>query len=103
MGVNDREQNRRDDRRRAKEKTFKLKGSYQTGGQVADWGGADPELLRRFIVAATGDDGAIRFGYSRDGGAYSVGVYAGGQSETLYIPCTEDIDEWLKQSIEELS
>jgi hypothetical protein len=64
--------------------------------QVADWAAASPELLQAVIANATQGDGAIRFGYSRDGGAYSVGVYGDGEPFTEYLPGSGDVDEWLE-------
>jgi hypothetical protein len=39
--------------------------------------------------------GALRLGYSRDGGAYAVGVYGDGDPYTLYHPPEDDIDALL--------
>jgi hypothetical protein len=39
--------------------------------------------------------GALRLGYSRDGGAYAVGVYGDGDPYTLYHPPEDDIDSLL--------
>lgn len=63
---------------------------------VADWGGADAELLRRVIEAVTLGGGAIRFGYSKDGGAYGIGIYGDGEPFTEYLPATADVDGWLE-------
>jgi hypothetical protein len=62
---------------------------------VADWGGVGDGILRKLIETVTLDGGAIRFGYSRDGGAYCVGVYGDGKPYTEFLPATGDIDEWL--------
>jgi hypothetical protein len=40
-------------------------------------------------------DGATRFGYSRDGGAYAIGILGDGEPFTEYLPGTADVDEWL--------
>lgn len=63
---------------------------------VADWHGIDGDLLRTLIATVTSHGGAIRFGYSRDGGAYSVGVYGDGKPFTEHRGCTEDIVGWLE-------
>jgi len=56
-----------------------------TRGEQPDWGRIDAELIWRFIQACTNDDGAVMVGYSRDGGAYSSKVYAGGEPEKAYF------------------
>lgn len=63
---------------------------------TADWGGVDPELLASVVATVTAHGGAIRFGYSRDGGAYSVGIYGDGEPFTEYLGATADIVEWLE-------
>jgi hypothetical protein len=66
----------------------------------ADWESANPELLMRLIGCVTALKGTISFGYTRDGGAYYVNYYVGGESEKEYIRPTEDIDRWLQVEIE---
>lgn len=63
---------------------------------IADWGSCNPELLAAVVSAITQGDGAVRFGYSRDGGAYSIGVYGDGKPFTEYLPGTADVDDWLE-------
>lgn len=65
-------------------------------GSVADWMGADADLLQKTIAKASAKHGAIRFGYTRDGGAYSIGVYAGVDYFTDYVRPTESIDDYLR-------
>jgi hypothetical protein len=45
--------------------------------------------------------GALRLGYTRDGGAYAVGVYGDGTPFTEYIPPSDDIEVYLKGIIED--
>lgn len=59
----------------------------------ADWARADAELLRECIASVATVGGALRLGYSRDGGAYAIGVYGDGDPYTLYVPPSDDIDE----------
>lgn len=101
MGANDIEQNKKDDRRRRQQEKRKLRDRTDKGGHVADWTGVDGDLLRTFVGAVAKDGGAIRLGYTRDGGAYAVGIYGDGDPYTIYISPAEDIDEWLKESIED--
>jgi hypothetical protein len=63
---------------------------------VADWGGANEGLLRSVVENVTKGGGAVRFGYSQDGGAYSLGIYGDGEPFTEYLPATADVDEWLE-------
>lgn len=69
--------------------------SPEVGGSAADWRNANPDILVWFVELATRDDCAVRFGYSRDGGAYSLGIYADGTSQTLYLSGKEDVNDWL--------
>jgi len=63
---------------------------------VADWGGIDAELLRGVVESVTKNGGAVRFGYSRDGGAYSVGIYGDGDPFTEYCGATAEVSDWLR-------
>lgn len=51
---------------------------------TADWGSVDAALLRDAIAAVTRGGAAIRFGYSRDGGAYAIGILDGDDKYTLW-------------------
>ncbi len=62
----------------------------------ADWGGCDPKILVSAIESVTKCGGAIRFGYSADGGAYSIGIYGDGEPFTEYKPGDADVDRWLE-------
>jgi hypothetical protein len=67
---------------------------------IADWENANAELLRKLIATAGRKHSALRFGYTRDGGAYSVGVYAGTEYFTDYIRPSEEIDLYLQELLE---
>lgn len=62
----------------------------------ADWGGQDADTIRRLISAVTKVNGAVRFGYSRDGGAYSIGIYGDGKPFTEFHPEDDGVNEWLE-------
>jgi len=62
---------------------------------VADWRGATPEKVVSAIAAVTSHGCAIRFGYTRDGGAYAVGIIGDGEPFTEFIRPTEDVDLYL--------
>ena len=60
-------------------------GGSQTGlresfgnSKKADWIRADAAQLQETIAAVAKTGGALRLGYSRDGGAYAIGVYGDG-------------------------
>lgn len=63
----------------------------------ADWGMLDAELLRESISAVTLRGGALRFGYTRDGGAYALGIYGLGEPYTEYIRPSEDVEGFLQE------
>jgi hypothetical protein len=62
----------------------------------ADWGSVDAKKLVHLIETASRKGGALRLGYTRDGGAYAIGVYAGPNYFTDYVRPEEDIDEYLE-------
>jgi len=64
-------------------------------GGGADWGAVDPRLLCELVSTVTSRGGAVRFGYSRDGGAYALGLYYGGSSKTVYCSPHDDPDAML--------
>ena len=68
---------------------------------VADWMAADPALVQRAISAAALKGGALRFGYTRDGGAYAVGIYGSQKPFTEYIRPREDINAYLQSLIDD--
>lgn len=70
---------------------------HRGGHGPADWDIADAELIKAAIAAAATTGGALRFGYSRDKGAYAVGIYDGGEPYTEFIRPAENIDQFLRQ------
>lgn len=69
---------------------------------TADWNDADCKLLQNCIALVAKLGGAIRFGYTRDGGAYSVGVYLDDDRETFYCKPSEDVDDFLRHLVGKL-
>jgi len=68
----------------------------QRGNQIpADWESVDAIALRRVIASITLSGGAIRFGYTRDGGAYAIGILGDGDPYTEYLRPSDDIDGYL--------
>jgi hypothetical protein len=60
---------------------------------VADWGSITPKILVDLVQVVSGLSGAVRFGYTRDGGAYSVGIYLDDDRETFYYKPSDDLDD----------
>jgi hypothetical protein len=58
-----------------------------------DWQTVDCRRLSDLIGLITGRGGAVRFGYSRDGFAGSIGVYYGDDRDTVYIRPNQDPEE----------
>lgn len=75
-------------------------GSSSGGVGAADWAAASATVLGELIQSVTAKGGAIRFGFTRDGGAYSVGFYYGDDRTTEYCRPSEDLDEFLEKWIE---
>lgn len=63
--------------------------------EVADWGSADGALLKNAIAAITARGCAVRFGYTRDGSAYAVGIVGDGDPYTEFVRPSENLDAYL--------
>lgn len=86
-----------------KQKRGSSKGLPKTaghGGNVADWEHADSELMLRLVCKVAVSGGAVRYGYTRDGGAYSIGIYLGSDSKTYYCNEAEGINETIRELVE---
>jgi hypothetical protein len=66
----------------------------QTG--KADWSSADSRWIAGVVHVVTRVGGAVSFGYSRDGGAYSLSIMLDGDRETLWFNGGADIDQELE-------
>lgn len=71
-----------------------------TNNGQPDWGRIEPQLIWQVIQACTRDDGAVLFGYSRDGGAYAVKVYEGGEQAKFYGNSDEEVTGFLIRMLE---
>lgn len=101
MGVNDRAQNRKDDKRHAADEKRKRRDHNRSSGGAADWSGVDATALAKAVAAVARNGGALRLGYTRDGGAYSIGIYGDGEPFTEYVSPNDDIDGYLRGVIED--
>lgn len=61
------------------------------GGGGADWSTVALPNLRECIAVVASRGGALRFGYTRDGGAYAIGIYGDGDPYTVYVRPSEDM------------
>lgn len=84
-----------EERKRGKSRGLRRK---RTG--TADWATVDPIALVNAICAAASIGGALRLGYSRDGGAYAIGIYGDGEPYTEWVKPDEDLTEVLEMIAE---
>jgi hypothetical protein len=74
----------------------KANRAYRARTEPADWKGVDNEAISTAIAAIGSIGGALRFGYSRDGGAYAIGVYGlEKQPYTDYLRPGDDVSAYL--------
>lgn len=64
---------------------------------IADWTTANAGKIVDLISAASVRGGAVRFGYTRDGGAYALGLYYSDSYATKYCRPSENIDDFLDE------
>lgn len=65
-------------------------------GRVVDYGLVTPGWLVAATKAVADAGGAIQFGYSRDGGVYTVIILMDGEIEKNYVKANEGLDEFLE-------
>lgn len=100
MSKSDEQIEKQDAARAKRTNTKALPTSARKGGMVADWANADATLLLQLVCDVAVEGGAVRYGYTRDGGAYSIGLYLGDNSKTYYCNEVEGINEKLTELIE---
>lgn len=90
-------------RDKAEENNRERRWKYKSkGNAVADWATVDPQLIRDAIATVSIRGGALRFGYTSDGGAYALGVYGDGKPYTEYIRPGDDPEDYLRDLIHSL-
>jgi len=78
-----------------KERRFRRESE---GGETANWATVDMAQVLETIAKVSAAGGAIRFGYTMDGGAYALGIYGdGAQPYTEYVRPSEDIERVLAE------
>lgn len=93
--------NAQDNRKAAKSRLSHVRTSGNDGiGQVADWTAVNPKICMGLVAVTASMGGAVRFGYTRDGGAYSVGLYLDDDRETFYFRPSDDIDQDIQQLVD---
>lgn len=75
---------------------LKSRGIRRGSEGVADWETVDATSVVRAIAAAGITGGALRFGYSKDGGVYSIGIYGDGAPYTEYVKPSESVEDTLR-------
>jgi len=100
MSKSDEQIQRESDKRIRAAAKKELPSTVRDAGNTADWAGATPEIVLRLVCAVSAVGGAVRFGYTRDGGAYSIGIYLGENSKTYYCNEAGGIDDELKELAE---
>jgi len=97
MGKSDEQIQQESNKRIARATAKALPSVKRSGHGVADWANANPENVLRLVCAVAVEGGAVRLGYTRDGGAYSIGLYLGSDSKTYYCNDAEGINEYLEE------
>lgn len=67
------------------------RGRKAKNTEKADWSKISDETLGAFVRLMVSKGDAVRIGYTRDQGAFAVGVYVDGESDTEYIRPQEDL------------
>jgi len=65
-------------------------------GQKQSWRDVDPGVLIDTIQTVALAGGAIRLGYTRDGGAIAIGVYGDGDPYTVYVSPRDNLADTLR-------
>ena len=66
-----------------------------TGDRI-DWASYSPDKIVGLISVVVRRGGAVRYGATRDGDGYSIGVYMGENSKTYYANSTEELDDLME-------
>lgn len=66
---------------------------------VVDWNSVQSQLLAETVRLVSRSGGALRFGYTRDQGAFAIGVYGEGDPYTEYFHDAKDCADFLRELI----
>lgn len=81
---------------------LRSKRQQRQSTEIADWQNADATLVLRAVAAVSYRGGALRLGYTRDGGAYAIGIYLSNDSYTEYLRPGDDLDQYFRALIEDM-
>jgi len=86
-----------DDERKAGEESAQrtIRRKNRGGVDAADWSSVDSARVVAAISAITRHGFAVRFGYTRDKGAYAIGIIGDGEPFTEFVRPTESIELYL--------
>lgn len=79
-------------------KGYRKHHDRRSNGSV-DWSTIGSEMLRDAIRSVSKSGGALRFGYTRDQGAFAIGIYGEGDPYTEYFHSVQDCTEFLLEII----
>lgn len=65
-------------------------------GYVVSWRNVTSGVLIDTIQEVALAGGAIRLGFTRDGGAFAIGIYGDGEPYTVYCTPKENLDDVLR-------
>lgn len=74
------------------------RGKHRTAS-IVDYNAIQSQLLLEAIRVIARSGGALRFGLTRDQGAYALGIYGEGDPYTEYMHSPEDFSELLRELI----
>jgi len=87
--------------KRQEDENRKRRRQQRGNANPADWTSANADLLRAAVACVAKRGGALRLGYTRDGGSYAIGVLGDGEPYTEYVRPTDDLDKYLEGLIED--
>lgn len=67
--------------------------------EPTDWGIADATRVHQLVAVSTNAGDLVTFGYTRDGGAYTVTIFDGTNRFVEYCRPTENLDDFLQMLI----
>lgn len=86
----------------AKDEARDRKRPHSRSKGAAEYRELDGAALVRCLARIAEAGGAIRFGYTRDGGAFNIGVYGLGDPYTEYMRPGDDVIGFLEEVAQEL-
>lgn len=88
------------------DQSSKYKGKHHRDRRtntVCDWNSVQSQLVVEAIRVVSRSGGALRFGLTRDQGAFAVGIYGEDQPYTEYFHSAEDCANFLREIVRDYS